>query len=467
MMSSMSPPNIEDREALQRFSSPVHRIADAFRKRAPTSTSSSIEDPSSAINFGNRIIFFGLGIFIVWATLVPLDEGIPANGVVSVETKRNVVSHYAGGNVEAVSVHENKYVKAGDVLITLDNTKTKMAYNTAIQEYIAASAKLARLKAEQIIADEIEFSDELHLYAGQMGKRDYLFAQVQLFRLRRQALKGDLKILEENLSASKSQLNGVRDQLAARLRQVALLRNEIQEIRPLVEAGYTPRNNLLAQERQLAELESVTSDLQARILKESSTGSELRLKMLQRQQEFLRDVEMQIADTEREVANLRERISDVSRDLDLTVIRAPVSGQVVELQMQTIGAAVTPGSKILEIIPEGGRLLVDVQIPTNLINRVTSGLPTQVQISTFTEAPSLVIEGLVQSVSSDQHVPASGLPYYLARIEITPKGIADLRGRKLRPGMPVTAVIKTGERSLLAYLIRPLLKRTFTALQEP
>ncbi len=427
----------------------------------------AIEDPSHAIAFGNRIIFYGLGLFFTWAAFAPLDEGVPASGVIAVETMRKVVSHFVGGSVATVHVNENQQVRAGDPLVTLDSTKTKAAYNTAIQEYIAASAKLARLRAEQIAADRIQFPDELLFYAGQMGRLDYLTAQEQLFKIRRQTFQSEQSILRENLTASTAQVTGARAQVEARTQQLSLLKQEVQDTRPLVEAGYTPRNNLLAQERQLAELNSIVSELQSKAAKESSSAAEIRLRLLQRQQEFMREVEAQIADTAREVANLQERISETRRDLDSTVVRAPVSGQVVELQARTTGAAVTPGSRILEIIPAGEKLLVDVQIPTNLINRVTPGLITQVQFSSFADNPSLVIEGTVASVSSDQHTPQSGPPYYLARIEITPKGLGELQGRQIRPGMPVTAVIKTGERSLVHYLLQPLLKRTFTALQEP
>lgn len=426
-----------------------------------------IADPSKAVAFGNRIIFYGLGIFIAWATLVPLDEGIPATGTIAVESMRMMVSSFSGGSVATVHVRENQSVKKGDPLITFDSTKTRVTYNTAIQEYIAASAKLVRLRAEQTSADRLDFPDELLVYAGQMGRKDYLTAQEQLFRIRRETLQGELRILRESLSTLQAQITGARNQLDARTHQASLLKKEVQELRPLVEAGYTSKTTLMAQERALAEVGSISSELQARMASQTSTSSEIRMRILQREQEFRRDVDSQIVDTEREVSTLRERLVDAQRDLEKVVVRAPVSGQVVALQAQTIGAAVTPGSKILEIVPAGEKLLVDVKVPDNLINRVVPGLTTHLQISAFIDNPSLVIEGAVLSVSSDKHTPAGNeKPYYLARIEITPKGMAELHGRELRPGMPVSAVIKTGERSLLMYLMAPLTRRAFSALQE-
>ena len=428
---------------------------------------SEIEDPGKAIAFGNRVLFYGFGLFLAWATLAPLDEGIPVSGSFAIESMRMTVSSFSGGSIAVVHVRENQSVKKGDPLITFDSTKTRVAYNTTIQEYIAASAKLVRLRAEQISAEKLTFPDELLVYAAQMGRKDYLAAQEQLFRIRRETLQGEVRIMRESLSAIQAQIAGAREQLNARSHQASLLVKEVQELRPLVDVGYTPKTTLIAQERALAEVSSISSELHARVQSQTSSSSELRMRMLQREQEFRRDVDSQIVETEREVAILRERLVDVQRDLERVVVRAPVSGQVVAMQTQTVGAAVTPGSKILEVVPAGEKLLVDLQIPTNLINRVVPGLPTHLQISTFTDAPSLVIEGTVQSVSSDKHTPPSGTQaYYLARIEITPQGMAELHGRELRPGMPVSAVIKTGERSLLVYLMSPILKRTFSALQE-
>jgi protease secretion system membrane fusion protein len=156
----------------------------------------------------------------LWAVFVPLDEGIPAPGVITVESMRKVVSHFTGGTVATVHVQENQYVKVDDPLITLGDTKASAVYNTAVHEYIAASAKLARLNAEEVSDEQLHFSDELLLYVGKTGRRDYLASQEQLFRARKLALRSEQAVLKENLAASHAQLVGAREQLAARSHQV-------------------------------------------------------------------------------------------------------------------------------------------------------------------------------------------------------------------------------------------------------
>ncbi|MBI4984124.1 MAG: HlyD family type I secretion periplasmic adaptor subunit [Rhodocyclales bacterium] len=429
--------------------------------------SGMLADPRGAISFGNKIIFVGIGSFLIWAAFAPLDEGVPSTGFIVVESHRKVVSHLTGGTIADIRVSENQVVKEGDVLLTLDATRAQTNYMSTLNEYVAAAAKLARLTAEQTFADRVSYPEELLAFAEEAGRQDLIKGQDQLFRVRRQAFVGELSILNENLAASQGQVDGMRQQLEARIHQAALLGEEIGELTPLVAAGYAARNRLLEQQRQQAELTSVASDLRSRIAREISNGAEIRLRILQRRQEFLREVEALVSDAQRESANLREKLKDARYELDHTTIVAPVSGQVVALQVGTPGGIITPGAHILEIVPQGDRLLLDIQVPPHLIERVQPGLATDIRVSAFSDEPYLTIEGRVVSLSTDSHDPGNGQPpYYLARVAVTDKGLQDLAGRQLRPGMAVDAVIKTGERSFLAYLMRPITKRLFVSLQE-
>ena len=430
-------------------------------------TAENIDDPSDAIAFGYRVIFFGLLVTAIWAVLAPLDEGIPAQGVVVVESHRKTISHLSGGTVTAVKVRENQSVKEGDTLLELDAVRAMSARDTVLHEYIAAAAKLARLTAEQLSATTIKFPDDIRAYADQLGRQDLLRSQEALFHARQSAFKGELAILQENLTASRIQATGARNQLYARRQQVESLRKELESTRPLVEEGYTARNRLLEQERQLAELTSVTSELEARVAREGSSAAEIRLRELQRRQEYLKDVETQSTETRREVANLAERLKDAASDLERMTVRSPISGQVVGMIAQAPGVVIAPGSKLMEIVPAGDKLLIDVQVPITAATRIKAGLETDIRISTFPDTPSVVIQGRVQSVSSDRHEPPNVAPYYLARVEVTAEGVDKLQGRNLQPGMSAEVVIKTGERSFMAYLMAPISRRLFESLREP
>jgi protease secretion system membrane fusion protein len=427
------------------------------------------EDARKAIFFGNFIIFAGLGIFFIWALFAPLDEGIPARGTVVVESMRKSVTHTTGGTISAIHVKENQRVKEGDLLISLASAKAQSAYDSVAQEYVGAAAKMARLTAEQVLATDIEFTDELVRFAEEIGRLDVLKAQINFFHMRRKTLAGEQAILKENIHASGSQVQGLRQQYAAKAQQYELLQQEIEAMRPLVEAGYSSRNALLELERRFAEMSSVKTELQTRAAKESSTSAELRLRQLQRQQEFLRDVDQSITETRREMLVLQEKLNDAKIDLDTKKIRAPVTGQVVALQMNTVDASISPGAKILDIVPENEALLIDVQIPVQNIASIAVGQETDVRITAFIREPQLVVPGIMLSVSTDVHddqKPPPAMPYYKGRVAITAEGMELLKGRQLRPGMSVEVLIKTGERSFMAYVMRPLMKQLFYALKE-
>ena len=427
-----------------------------------------LDDPRGAIIFGYSIIFFGLVVTAVWAGIAPLGEGIASPGVVVVESRRKAISHLTGGIVTVVNVRENQSVKEGDVLLELDSVRARSARDTVLHEYIAAVARLTRLTGEQTFAATISFPADVVAYAKELGREDLLLAQQHLFQARQAAFRGELSILHESMTASRIQAAGARNQLYARRQQVEILGKEIAITRPLVEEGYTPRNRLYEQERQLAELSSVTSELEARVAREGSTGAEIRLRELQRRQEYLKDVETQSTETRREVANLTERLKDAEADLNRMIVRAPLTGQVVAMIAQAPGVVIAANSKLMEIVPVNEKLLIDVQVPLVAASRVKADLETDIRITSFPNTPAMVIQGRVQSVSTDRYEPpAPQSPYYLARVEVTPDGIAKLEGRQLRPGMSVDVIIKTGERSFLRYLMAPIAKQLYGAFREP
>lgn len=427
------------------------------------------DDPRNAIRFGYIVIVLGLGGFLVWAFFAPIGEGVPAQGIVVTESHRKLISHLTGGTVSVIHVSENQFVKEGNPLIGLVADRAQTAYYTALNEQLNAAAKLARLTAEQAFAGRIEFSEEVRQMAEELGRKDILAAQEQLFSTRRKILVSEESILKENLAASEMQKIGLRQQLIARTQQESLLSQEVEISRDLVESGFTPRTRLMEQERQLAETQSTKSELQTRIARESSSSAEIRLRLLQRRQEFLKEIETQVSEVQREYVNLGERAKDAGLELERTTIRASVSGQVVSLMPQAPGSIITPGAKLMEIVPIDDKLLLDVQIPVHVIQRVSPGLETDIRITSFPDTPSLIIDGKVLSISSDIREPtnATDKPHYLARVEVTPEGIEKLNGRHLRPGMSADVVIRTGERSFAKYLIAPFTRSLFNAFKEP
>lgn len=425
------------------------------------------ESPDKAIAFGHRIVFFGVLGFIAWAALAPLDAGVPAPGAVTVESGRKTIAPLNAGLIAQLNVTENQHVKEGDILLRLENTQPRAAHDSAVQQHFAMATRLARLEAEQRRESQLQLPESLRPLDSQAWAQSLLAAEIKLLTTRNEAYESEMAVLRERIAASEEKVRGARQQLSSRRQQHELLNEQVRGLAKLVEAGHTPRNQLLETQRLQVELGRLISELESAIAVSTNSVSELRMQQIQRRKEIQRDLELSLVEANRDMTVLGERVKATQDELERSVIKAPISGQIVALQGLAPGSTVSSGTPLMEIIPEGDRLLIDVQVATHLIDRIQPGLPADIRINAYPDEPQLVINGKVLSVSGDQlkHA-ATSQPYYLARLEVTAEGQSQLGQRKLKPGMPVEAIIKTGERSFIAYLLKPLLARLFTSFLE-
>ena len=226
----------------------------------------------------------------------------------------------------------------------------------------------------------------------------------------------------------------------SRRTQLRIMVEQLAGITSLVREGYAPLSQQRELELKIAEFKSATAS--------------------------------QLAQVQLEVEADGQKVKALAAELADTEVRSPASGQVVGLQVQTVGAVIQPGQKIMDIVPLHEGLLIDAKVAPHLIDSIHKGLPVDVSFSSFVHSPQLVVQGVVESLSKDivtdpQVNPMQpGASYYLARISVTPKGMASLGKRQMQPGMPVMVVVKTGERSLLTYLVDPLVKRITVSMKE-
>lgn len=409
----------------------------------------------------------GFGGFLLWAALAPLDEGVPGQGLVAIDTKRKAVQHLSGGIVKEVLVREGDEVKEGQLLIRLDEAVVRANYEAARQRYLGLRAMQGRLVAEQTGTAKIAFHPDLEKASADPLIRQQTLNQEQLFVTRRSLLRSDLQSIDESIQGQQGLLEAYAGMLMNRKNQLALVNEELNHLRGLVKEGYAPRNRQLEMERTVADISTSMADLQGNTVRAQRTIGELRQRAISRQQEYRREVETQLADVSREVLAEEQKFKAVSDDLGRIEIKAPVAGQVVSLAVQTVGGVVQPGQKLMDIVPGSEALLLEARVAPHLIDRVHAQLPVDVRFNSFAHSPQLVVAGKVVSVSGDLLTEQqSGITYYLARVQLTPEGVKALGKRQMQPGMPVEVVFKTGERSLLMYLLHPLTKRVSAAMKE-
>lgn len=425
-------------------------------------------DTKGVARKGLWVLGLGLGGFLLWATLAPLDEGVPSAGVVSIDTKRKTVQHLMGGIVKEVLVHEGEMVKQDQIVMRLDEAVTKANFESIRQRYLGLSAMQSRLRAEQTGAGKIQFESDVLAAASDPFIAQQLNNQRQLFESRKQALTADLEGLKAAMDGVKAQREAAQTMLLQRQKQLALLQEELANVRDLVKDGYAPRTRQMELERMQADVHASMADLTGTTLRANSSLAEMTQRSLARQSEYRKEVESLLADVSREVQADATKYTAQKADLQRVDIRAPAAGQVVSLAVQTVGAVVQPGQKLMDIVPDEQALVLEARISPHLIDKVQAGLTADIRFNAFAHSPQLVVNGKVVSVSGDLLTDPTNpqISYFLARLQVTPAGMKTLGSRQMQPGMPAEIVIKTGSRSMLTYLLNPLLKRMAGSMKE-
>lgn len=326
------------------------------------------------VSRGYLVLSLGLGGFLGWASVAPLDQGLPANGWVVTDGQRKTIQHLQGGIVDSILVTEGESVSAGQTLVRLNPVQA-----------------------------------------------------------------------QSDLDATRAQLGGVSAQVDSLTTSVKLKREQLASIN--LQSGHM---NELAREGVVPKNRALELDRQRSMLAASLSDDEGQLNRARQQQE-----------------ELSARINSHAYTLEQTEIRSPVDGSVVNLSVFTRGGVVAPGGKLMEVVPTDQPLVVEGQLPVNLIDKAHAGESVELLFTAFNQNRTPHVPATLTMVGSDRLVEErSGMPYYKVFAEVTPEGMKLLSDLLVRPGMPVEIFIKTGERTLMSYLFRPVFDRLHSALRE-
>jgi protease secretion system membrane fusion protein len=385
------------------------------------------------------------------------------------DTKRKTVAHLQGGIVREVLVREGEMVKEGQVLMRLEDATTRAGYDTIRQRYLALRAMEARLQAERIGASQLQLHPDLRDAMNDAEIARHVRTQEQLMVTRRSSLNADLQAIEESIRGQMAMAQSYEGMSTSREVQRRLITEQLGNIKGLVADGYAPRNQQLDLERQQAEVTTALTDLQGSQARARQAVAELRQRAQVRQQEYRRESEAQLAEVTREVQSDQSRYAAIKEELARTEIRSPAAGQVVGIAYQTVGGIIPPGQRLMDVVPDKDSLLLEAHVPPHLIDAVRPDLPADVRFSAFAHSPQLVVQGRVKSVSGDlltEQTAMGPVSYFLARVEITPEGMSKLGRHQMQPGMPAEVIIRTGERTVLTYLLHPLTRRVAASMKE-
>jgi HlyD family type I secretion membrane fusion protein len=428
---------------------------------------SMVPDWKRPARLGYLVIFLAFGVVGGWSAFARLDSAIVAPGVVTVESNRKTIQHFEGGIVREILVREGQHVEEDEVLFRLDGTQSQANADVARNQLAANMAQEARLIAERDGAEDITFPIELMNNIDQRVVKEALADQRKQFTERRASLNGQIAILQSRVKQYNTEIEGLGDEKAATIRQLNSIGDELVDLRYLREQRLVVKSRVMALEREQSRLEGIVGRSIADASKAQNGIGEADLQIDQLKKKFSEEVNAAVVEVRQKISDLREKVT-VSKDILRRIeIRAPRSGGIQNVRVATIGGIIRAGEALLELIPDGDGLVINVQVSPMDIDTLQPDMPAEVRFSSFHAQNLPVVMGQVASVSRDRLTDEqSKQPYFLARVVVADEKIPSaIRGR-IKAGMPADVIIPTGEQTVMGYLIRPLRNRASKALRE-
>lgn len=390
-----------------------------------------------------------------WASVAPLDSAVTASGTIVPESDRKAIQHLEGGIVTRLMVREGDRVAAGDVLLVIDPTQARAVSNSNTKTLLTLLGDQARLEAQAEGRDTIVFPDGL-ADAGPEGAR-VIEDQRRLFAEMRSSLENDIAILGQKIDAARMQATGTRATLEATTHQIASLDSEIERLRPAIDKGFVSRARLTALERERTDLDGRRSTLGAELGRAAHALEEFDIQKRQARRKASEEASGKLAENRSKIADLREKVRVSDDIVGRTEIRAPRTGRIVADHVHTVGAVVRPGETLMEIVPEDDTLVVSVKMSPLDITHVWAGLSAEVRFPSFKSRTTPTAFGEITMVAPDVvYDETTRQPHYEVKISVRTADFPEEIRHQLRPGMPVDALVKTGERTVMGYVLQPL-----------
>jgi HlyD family secretion protein len=419
-------------------------------------------------------LIIGLAIVVVlagglggWASTAEISGALIAPGSIVVESNVKKVQHPTGGVVGEVLARDGDLVKAGDVVVRLDDTVTKASLAIVVKTLDGLMARGARLQAEQQGLDKIIFPQELLARAGDPEVKNIIASESKLFEVRTNGRIGQKAQLRERITQLNEEIAGLTAQETAKDQEIALVEKELVGVRDLYDKHLVQMSRLTTLERDAARLNGERAQYIASKAQAKGKITETELQIIQVDKDMVSDVSKDLRETTDKIGEFVERKVTAEDQLRRTDIRAPQDGMVLQSTVHTVGGVITAGDAIMMIVPQSDDLQVEAKVNPQDIDKLQIGQKTLLRLSAFNQRTTPELNGVVSRVSPDVTVDQrTGQSYYTIRVSMSAQEIARLGDVKLIPGMPAEAFVQTGDRTMLSYLVKPLSDQLMRAFRE-
>lgn len=427
-----------------------------------------LEDPDYRPAFRAAVvtILSLVTVALGWGLFARLDSAILAQGVLFAETERKTIESLEGGILSELLVRPGERVRAGQVVATLDTTQTRETLAQLQTEASALRLQLWRLQAEASGVPMLDPSTA-PVSAADPGAADRIAAEVDLFEARRGAHAGRIAALARQIDSLRAQIAAANGQVRAAAAQIDLWQEERAQIATLADRGATPRQRLLEVDRTMAALGGVLTEKQNQVTAAERDIARAEAEAVVATDTRAAEIGRDLVEARRALDGVESRLRAAGDVLDRQSLRAPQDGLIVRIPTVTPGAVVGSGVALMELVPDGDRLMILARVPPDAVDTVHVGRPTTVYLTAFRRAVPPVVDGTVVHVSPDLLTDErDGTTYFEARIAIDPDSLAAHPGVELVAGMPAQVAIEVGERRAGEYIVEPLLRYMRGAFRE-
>ena len=420
-------------------------------------------DPEREIRLGTTMAILFFVLFLGWAAFMPLDAGVHATGTIAVAGNRQSVQHRDGGVVTAIHVREGQHVRAGDVLIELSAPELKASERALTSDYLTLLAQRARLLAER--TGQRNFAPPPEFASLSPADREIAAQVMQLQRSEMLARSGSISAQQSVLGQRAQQLvqqqSGYSKQRQALIEQQRLIAEELAGLKTIAEKGFASMNRVRALERAQADLKGQEAQMVSESARAGEGIGETRMQSLSVSRGRLEQVETDLKDTQSKLSETLPKLVATREQLERSQVRAPATGQVVGLQVFTVGGVVAPGQKLMDVVPDGRELVIQAQLNPSDADDAFAGQSAQIRFVSVHNRTLPLFSGTVRTVSADSFTDEkTGRANFRAEIVVPDnelRKVQSVLGRgELRPGLPVEAVLAVRKRTALQYLLEPL-----------
>ncbi|MGL5164258.1 MAG: HlyD family type I secretion periplasmic adaptor subunit [Afipia sp.] len=402
-----------------------------------------------------------------WASTAQISGALIAPGSIVVDSNVKKVQHPTGGVVGEVRARDGDRVKAGDVVVRLDDTITKASLAIVTKGLNGLLARRARLLAEQEGDERINFPQELMDGFADPEVRSLIGNEVKLFQVRSSGRVGQKAQLKERILQLREEIGGLEAQENAKSREIELIQKELVGVRDLYAKNLVQISRLTVLERDAARLDGDRAQFIAQKAQAKGKITEIELQIIQIDKDLSSEVSKEMREINDKIGEFVERKVTAEDQLRRIEIRAPQDGMVLQSTVHTVGGVITAGDAIMLIVPESDNLSVEAKVNPQDIDQLRIGQKTLLRLSAFNQRTTPELNGTVSRISPDTTTDQrTGQSYYTIRVSLPPEEVAKLGDVKLIPGMPVEAFVQTGERTMISYLAKPLSDQLMRAFRE-